>query len=184
MHSPSIPHHLPSKPLMPTQSATHHEMPDPLGDHIELEISFFCDCSICKGHYHDFEHSNDSTTACLDSVDIGIDEKNLEEMRRRIINDMERNLYKLQVRSHKKRLNVKEKGEEDRKKRRGKEGYLYRDISTYSLKDCDENSKKNVLSARYNSEYYDKDDLRDEKKWLFKRQHKRLFNRMDMPVIH
>jgi phage-related minor tail protein len=117
-------------------------------------------------------------------VDIGIDEKNLEEMRRRIIHDMERNLYKLQVRSHKKRLNVKEKGEEDRKKRRGKEGYLYRDISTYSLKDCDENSKKNVLSARYNSEYYDKDDLRDEKKWLFKRQHKRLFNRMDMPVIY
>jgi hypothetical protein len=94
-------------------------------------------------------------------------------MRRKIIDYMEINLYRLQASSHKTRFDTAEK--EDRKKRQGKEGFLYRDISKYSIKDSDENSKKNVHSARYNSEYCDEYDLREEKKRSFKRQNKRLF---------
>jgi hypothetical protein len=62
---------------------------------------------------------------------------------------------------------------EDRKKRLGKEGFLY------SVKDSSENPKKNVYSARYNTEYYDEYVLREEKKCPFKRQHKRSFYEMD-----
>ena len=84
---------------------------------------------------------------------------------------MERNLYRLQVSSHKTRFDMTEK--EDQKKRLGKEGFLY------SVKDSSENPMKNVYKARYNSEYYDEYVLREEKKWPFKRQHKRSFYEKD-----
>ena len=58
---------------------------------------------------------------------------------------------------------------EDQMKRLGKEGCLY------SVKDSGESPMKNVYKARYNSEYYDEYVLREEKKWSFKRQHKRSF---------
>jgi hypothetical protein len=142
-----------------------------MSEQVELEISFYCDCSICKGHFHDFEYSHEPT-ACLDSIEAVIKVKNLEEMRRKIICDTERNLYRLQVSSHKRRVDMTEK--EDRKKKRlGKEGFLY------SVKDSSENPMKNVYSARYNTEYYDEYVLREEKKWPFKRQHKRSFYEMD-----
>jgi hypothetical protein len=148
-----------------------------MNEQIELEISFYCDCSICKGQYHDFEYSHEAT-ACLDSIEAGIDEKNQEEMRRKILHDTERNLYRLQVSSHKTRFNTTEK--EDQKKKQRKEEYLYKDCSKYTIKDNNENSKKNVHSLRYNTEYCDEYDLREEKKWPFKRQHKRLFYGMDI----
>jgi hypothetical protein len=62
---------------------------------------------------------------------------------------------------------------EDQKKRLVKEGFLY------SVKDSSENAKKNVYSARYNSDYYDDYVPREEKKCTIKRQHKTLFYGMD-----
>jgi hypothetical protein len=141
-----------------------------MSEQVELEISFYCNCSICKGHFHDFEHSQEPTE-CLDCIEAETDEKNLEETRRKIIRDMERNLYRLQVSSDKRRIDMLEK--EDQKKRLVKEGFLY------SVKDSSENPKKNVYSARYNSGYYDDYALREEKKWPFKRQHKRSFYEKD-----
>ena len=81
--------------------------------------------------------------------------------------DTERNLYRLQVSSDKRRIDIIEK--EDQKKRLVKEGFFY------NVKDRSENPKKNVYSARYNSDYYDDYAPREEKKWPFKRQHKRSF---------
>ena len=141
-----------------------------MSEQVELEISFYCNCSICKGHFHDFEYSHEPTE-CLDSIEAETDEKNLEETRRKIICDMERNLYRLQVSSDKRRMDMIEK--EDQKKRLVKEGFLY------SVKDSSENPKKNVYSARYNSDYYDDYAPREEKKWPFKRQHKRSFYEKD-----
>ena len=124
----------------------------------ELEISFYCDCEICKGHYHDFSNSYESNAANLETVENGIDEDDLEEMRRRILDEMERKLlragssisaveesdqyhkkqYKqrtpspFQGRYRKRRLDMAEKGEETRKKRHRKDGFPNRDSSRSS----------------------------------------------------
>ena len=65
-----------------------------------------------------------------------------------------------------------EKEEEDRKKRPRIEGYLYRDTSKYTIKDNDENSKKNVHNVRHNGECCDEYNLIEEEKWPFKREHR------------
>jgi hypothetical protein len=88
---------------------------------------------------------------------------------------MERNLYRLQVCSHKRRINIIEK--EDQKKRLEKEDFLY------SVKDNSENPMKNVYKARYNSDYYNDYVLREEKRWPFKRQHKRSFYEKDFKQL-
>jgi len=124
----------------------------------ELEISFYCDCAICKGHYHDFSNSYYSNAANLEITGNEIDEDDLEEMRRRILNKMDRNLlradssvsavkesdqhhkkqYKqrtpspFQGRYRKRRFDMAEKEEEDQKKRHRKDGSLYSDSSRYS----------------------------------------------------
>ena len=44
---------------------------------IELEISFYCYCSICKDQYHDFSNSSEPNTATLELVDTKMGEENL-----------------------------------------------------------------------------------------------------------
>jgi hypothetical protein len=81
----------------------------------ELEISFYCDCAICNGRYHDFSNSYESNAANLEIVENK--EDNLDEMERKRA-------------GRKRRLDMAEK--EDRKKRHRKDGYLYRDSSRSS----------------------------------------------------
>ena len=121
---------------------------------VELEISFYCECAICNGHYHDFSNSYESNAANLEIMENEIEEDNLQEMRRRIFDEMVRKRvgssvsaveesdqyhkkqYKqrtsspLQGRSgaqgssHKRRFDIAEK--KDIKKRQRQDGYLYR----------------------------------------------------------
>ena len=57
---------------------------------VELEISFYCECAICNGHYHDFSNSYESNAANLEIMENEIEEDNLQEMRRRIFDEMVR----------------------------------------------------------------------------------------------
>jgi len=49
-----------------------------MDENIEIEISFYCDCIICKGHYHDLTNFYKSNTINLEQVNIRIDEKKTE----------------------------------------------------------------------------------------------------------
>jgi hypothetical protein len=57
---------------------------------VELEISFYCECAIFNGHYHDFSNSCESNASNLEIMENEIDEDNLQKMRRRIFDEMER----------------------------------------------------------------------------------------------
>jgi hypothetical protein len=41
-----------------------------MNENIE-KISFYCDCSICKGCYHDFTNSYESNAVTLEHMDSG-----------------------------------------------------------------------------------------------------------------
>jgi hypothetical protein len=49
-------------------------------DNIEIEVSFYSDCIICKGHYHDFTSLFESNAINLENGDFRINEMNVEEM--------------------------------------------------------------------------------------------------------
>jgi hypothetical protein len=125
-----------------------------MGQYVELEISFYCECAICNGPYHDFSNSYESNAANLEIKGNEIEEDNLREMRRRIFDEIVRKrvdssvsaveendyYHKKQYRqwtssplqgrsetqgcSHKRRCDIAE--EKDIKKRQRKDGYLYR----------------------------------------------------------
>ena len=57
---------------------------------VELEKSFYCECSICNVRYHDFSNSYESNAANLEIKGNEIEEDNLREMRRRIFDEMVR----------------------------------------------------------------------------------------------
>ena len=46
---------------------------------IEIEISFYCDSIICKGHYHDFANSYESNEINLEHMDIRTNKKKNNE---------------------------------------------------------------------------------------------------------
>jgi hypothetical protein len=61
-----------------------------MDDNIEIEVSFYCDYNISKGHYHDFTNSYESNRINLEYRDFRINEMNLEEIN---WNRMERNSF-------------------------------------------------------------------------------------------
>ena len=61
-----------------------------MNESVELEISFYYECAICNGHYHDFSNSYESYAANLKIMGNEIEEDNLREMRWRIFDEMVR----------------------------------------------------------------------------------------------
>jgi hypothetical protein len=59
-----------------------------MDENFEIKISLYFDCVIRKGHYHDFTNSYESDAINLEHVNIKINEVNLKEVRRKILNEM------------------------------------------------------------------------------------------------